>query len=405
MKEMDSKHQLRSQASLKLANSLMQIHNVIFYFLIFGSGLAFGFTLSFFLRDISFNFQINQKFSTQTAPLISQQFLLSLSPPPPPPLSNISTKTPARTGLSEFLRLPNASHDMAEKELLWRASLVPRIHEFPFKVVPKVAFLFLSRGSLPFAPLWELFFKGHDGLYSVYWHTSPRFNGTVPKNSVFHGRRIPSQEVQWGENSMIEAERRLLANALLDFSNKRFVLLSESCIPLFNFSTVYSYLTGSAQSFVEVYDLNSPVGRGRYSPLMRPVIHLRQWRKGSQWFEMDRDLAIEVVSDRTYFVEFQSFCTGSCYSDEHYLPTFVSIKFWKKNSNRTITWVDWSLGGPHPRKFTRLDVTIDFLKRLRNGNTCRYNGNTTNICHLFARKFTPNALDRLLRFAPKLMKF
>ncbi|KAJ8773104.1 hypothetical protein K2173_028281 [Erythroxylum novogranatense] len=398
MKKLQSQQQLRSQAPFNLVQALMQIHNLIFYLLIFGSGLAFGFTLSIFLKDISFSVQLNQ-FSIQS-PLLSQ----SLSSLTPPPASNISNITTIRNGVNEFTRLPDTSHDMDEKELLWRASLVPRIHEFPFKVVPKVAFLFLSRGSLPFAPLWELFFRGHEGLYSIYWHTSPNFNGTVPENSVFYDRRIASQEVRWGENSMIEAERRLLANALLDFSNKRFVLLSEACVPLFNFSTVYSYLTGSEQSFIEVYDLNSPVGRGRYSPLMRPIIYLRQWRKGSQWFEVDRDLAIEVVSDRTYFPEFQSFCTGSCYSDEHYLPTFVSIRFWKKNSNRTITWVDWSLGGPHPRRFTRVNVTIDFLESLRNKNTCEYNGKTTNICYLFARKFAPNALDRLLRFAPKVIK-
>ena len=38
------------------------------------------------------------------------------------------------------------------------------------------------------------------------------------------------QEVGWGKVNMIEAERRLLANALLDTSNERFVLVSEACI-------------------------------------------------------------------------------------------------------------------------------------------------------------------------------
>jgi hypothetical protein len=87
------------------------------------------------------------------------------------------------------------------------------------------------------------------------------------------------------------------------------------------------------------------------------------------------------------------------------LPTLVSIKFWKRNANRTLTWVDWSKGGAHPSKFIRTHVTFDFLERLRFGSTCEYNGKTTNVCHLFARKFTPHALDRLLRFAPKLMQF
>ncbi|KAH9722829.1 Core-2/I-branching beta-1,6-N-acetylglucosaminyltransferase family protein [Citrus sinensis] len=296
-------------------------------------------------------------------------------------------------------------HDMTEEELLWRASMSPRIHEYPFKRVPKVAFLFLTRGAVTLAPLWEKFFHGHEGLYSIYVHSSPSFNETVPQSSVFHGRRIPSKEVQWGKFSMLEAERRLLANALLDITNQRFVLLSESCIPLFNFSTIYNYLINSSKAFIEAYDLPGPVGRGRYNRPMRPVIRLEQWRKGSQWFEMDRALALEVISDKKYFVTFKRHCKASCYADEHYLPTFVSVKFWKRNSNRSLTWVDWSKGGPHPAKFQRRDVTIEFLKRLRSGSHCEYNGKSTNICFLFARKFLPNALDRLLRFAPKVMGF
>lgn len=296
-------------------------------------------------------------------------------------------------------------HAMGEAELLWRASMVPKIDEFPFKRVPKVAFMFLTRGPVLLAPLWEKFFEGHEGLYSIYVHSDPSFNGSDPEKSVFYGRRIPSQVVEWGQVNMVEAERRLLANALLDTSNQRFVLLSESCIPLFNFSTIYTYLTNSTQNFVEAYDLPGPVGRDRYNRLMGPNITIEQWRKGAQWFEMDRGLAVEVVADRKFFPVFQKYCKGSCYADEHYLPTFVSAKFGETNSNRTLTFVDWSKGGPHPAKFTRNDVTLELLERLRSGKKCKYNGESTNVCFLFARKFTPHSLDRLLRFAPKVMQF
>ena len=211
--------------------------------------------------------------------------------------------------------------------------------------------------------------------------------------------------MQWGNFSMLEAERRLLANALLDISNHRFVLLSESCIPLFNFSTIYSYLMASTKSFIEAYDLPGPVGRARYDHRMKPIVTIGQWRKGSQWFEMDRGLAIEVISDRKYFAVFRECCEASCYADEHYLPTFVSIEFWRRNANRSLTWVDWSNGGAHPAGFWRRDVTVEFLQSLRTESHCQYNGNNTDICFLFARKFLPGTLNRLLRVAPKLMKF
>ncbi|KAI4386479.1 hypothetical protein MLD38_004410 [Melastoma candidum] len=121
---------------------------------------------------------------------------------------------------------------------------------------------------------------------------------------------------------------------------------------------------------------------------------------------MDRSLALAVVSDRTYFPTFQKFCKHSCYADEHYLPTFVNARFPGRISNRSLTWVDWSKGGPHPYRFARrTDVTVELLKRLRGGRQCEYNGNTTDTCFLFARKFLPQTLDRLLRFAPKIMHF
>ncbi|KAI3451778.1 hypothetical protein Pfo_008443 [Paulownia fortunei] len=82
-------------------------------------------------------------------------------------------------------------HNMSDDELLWRAS---QVQEFPGKLVPyKVAFMFLTPGPLPLAPLWDKFFKGHEGMYSIYVHPHPSYNDSVPQSSAFYGRRIPSQ--------------------------------------------------------------------------------------------------------------------------------------------------------------------------------------------------------------------
>ncbi|XP_076918322.1 glycosyltransferase BC10-like [Bidens hawaiensis] len=295
---------------------------------------------------------------------------------------------------------------MTDEELIWRASMVAKVREHPFERTPKVAFMFLVRGPVVLAPLWEGFLKGYNRLFTIYVHGSNRsWNVTEPEGSVFHGRRVPSKGVEWGKVNMIEAERRLLANALLDYSNQRFVLLSEACIPLFNFSMVYSYLINSKYNFVESYDLAGPVGRDRYSKKMAPVVDIKEWRKGSQWFEMDRDLAVEVIADKKYFSVFHDFCDGKCFADEYYLPTFVTKIFGGTNANRTLTFVDWKIPGAHPTQYTSNDVTKKFLLKLRDNRSCEYNGKKNQICYLFARKFAPRALDRLLKIAPKLMQF
>ncbi|KAF5751908.1 hypothetical protein HS088_TW02G00927 [Tripterygium wilfordii] len=98
--------------------------------------------------------------------------------------------------LEDLIAPKDMLHWTNDEERLLLASMVPGISEYPRNHTPKVAFMFLSWGRLPLAPLWERFFKGHEGLYSIYLHTSPEFSEGPPESSVFHKRRIPSK-VRW----------------------------------------------------------------------------------------------------------------------------------------------------------------------------------------------------------------
>lgn len=83
--------------------------------------------------------------------------------------------------------------DYRNDELFWRASLVPYKEEYPFKRVPKVAFMLLTRGDLPLLQLWERFFDGKDvNKYSIYVHSLPGYVLSVSNTSVFYKRQIPS---------------------------------------------------------------------------------------------------------------------------------------------------------------------------------------------------------------------
>lgn len=307
-------------------------------------------------------------------------------------------------GLEHWIRPPsNLMHTMSDKELLWRASLVPRIKKYPFNRVPKIAFMFLTKGPLPLAPLWEMFLKGHEGRYSIYLHSLPSFHSEFPSSSVFYRRQIPSQVSEWGRMSMCDAERRLLANALLDIANEWFILVSESCIPLYDFSLIYHYILRSKYSFMGAFDDPGPYGRGRYSYQMTPEVNVTQWRKGAQWFEVNRRLAINIVEDTTYYPKFEEFCRPACYVDEHYFPTMLTIQAGNHLANRSLTWVDWSRGGPHPATFGKADITEEFIKRIRSGQKCVYNNQPSTVCFLFARKFAPSALEPLLQLVPKFL--
>ncbi|KAJ7958667.1 Core-2/I-branching beta-1,6-N-acetylglucosaminyltransferase family protein [Quillaja saponaria] len=281
---------------------------------------------------------------------------------------------------------------------------------------PKIAFLFLTQSSLPFEKLWHMFFQGHEGRFSVYIHASREKPAHVSR--YFVGRDIHSEKVAWGKISMVDAEKRLLANALRDPDNQHFVLLSDSCVPVHHFEYVYKYLMFTKVSFIDCFVDPGPHGTGRYSERMLPEVEKRDFQKGSQWFSMKREHALMVMADCLYYAKFKFYCrpnmdSGNCYADEHYFPTFFHMIDPSGISNFSVTHVDWSEAKWHPKSYSAHDVTYQLLKNITSVDEiirvstdgkktvmttpCIWNG-VKQPCYLFARKFNPETLDKLLLF-------
>ncbi|GJP37015.1 hypothetical protein CLOM_g21473 [Closterium sp. NIES-68] len=285
----------------------------------------------------------------------------------------------------------------------------------------RVAFMFLTKGPAPLAPLWERFFKGHEHRYSIYVHASPGY--VFPKNAstLFSNNTIRSESVGWGLPTMVDAERRLMAAALAEPANHRFVLLSESCIPVKSFNYIWDYLMGTRYSFVSSFFIDRPVCSGRYDKHMQPKIPLSRWRKGSQWFSATRRHVNMIIDDDSIHELFQKYCRGDkwhhhCYADEHYIPTLLNIKDPGRVANRTITYVDFPPLQQHPTSFLPPNVTEELFQNItepldyslfnvvehrdkipQSAYTlpCSLSGKKRT-CFLFARKFPPSALPALL---------
>jgi hypothetical protein len=117
---------------------------------------------------------------------------LSLAPDAVLPAPASAGKAP----LDRWKRAPaSAWHNMTDEELLWAASWRPSVRRYPYRRTPKVAFMFLTRGPLPLAPLWDRFFAGAGdaALFSVYVHATPGYRHDFPPASAFHRRFVPSQ--------------------------------------------------------------------------------------------------------------------------------------------------------------------------------------------------------------------
>ncbi|URD97855.1 Core-2/I-Branching enzyme [Musa troglodytarum] len=229
----------------------------------------------------------------------------------------------------------------------------------------------------------NLYLQGHEGRFSIYVHASRE--KPVHVSPLFDGRDIQSGKVVWGKISMVDAERRLLANALQDPDNQHFVLLSDSCVPLHNFVYVYNYLMGTNVSFIDCFWDPGPHGNARYTEHMLLEIEEKDFRKGSQrmrrwmnvrvevqlgwWFSMKRRHALIVLADSLYYTKFKLYCkpgfdSRNCYADEHYLPTLLSMVDPTEIANWSVTHVDWSEGKWHPKAYRAQDITFELLKNI-----------------------------------------
>ena len=139
---------------------------------------------------------------------------------------------------------------------------------------------------------------------------------------------------------------------------------------------------------------------------MLPEVPWSKFRVGSQFFVLNRDLAVSVIADKKIWRKFNKTCTDvyNCYVEEHYFSTFVAMAMEGLVTSvgtdeveravysdcvvpRTVTYVEWPLfnNDGHPRSFAKEEVGMHLILSLRRNNS-----------FLFARKFSDDCLQPLL---------
>ena len=228
---------------------------------------------------------------------------------------------------------------------------------------PRIAFLFLVRDRLLNPGVWRRFFAGREAECDLHIHSKRPFRGA---DFARHALPDPAP-TRWGW--LLGAELRLLRRALENPAADRFLLLSESCLPLRGFGAVAEALRGDGRSWIDVRPERNPERRP-------PDFPAESFRKQSQWMALTRPHAELMARDGTVAPLF----LNAPIADEHYpISLLAALGRLGEVADRPPTYVDWTTapGAGRPRTFPRALVDAD--RRALSG--ARAAGT------LFARKF------------------
>lgn len=272
-------------------------------------------------------------------------------------------------------------------------------------------------------------FISRQHLFDVWVHPAVDFPG-FPLDSVFYGREIPREfrvSTVWGTHTIIDATRALLAAALTNPRAEKFVLMSESDVPLYSPMALYTQIMAESRSRVNACNNTGGTEQnaedkvfldqqqkederviqasGKFPLRSKPATPLRgrpdwnhndgyrlrddmiaeglklsTWRKSWQWIALTRRHAQLAVDDIHVDATFRTTCRRRwdpdwcdhrvCYSDEHYFPTLLSVRGLENETDcyGELTDRDWSRVAsvdPHPWEYRPKEVEAGLIKRLR----------------------------------------
>jgi hypothetical protein len=233
--------------------------------------------------------------------------------------------------------------------------------------IPQIGFLFLTRGEINNPDIWIQYFKNVDpNKYRLFIHPKdPKAlrSALWSKNTVI----LNPIATNWGTISIVKATLILLNAANNNPNIKKFILVSESCIPTCSFDKLYDSIMCHNLSYIS-YNFSLNIDRLKIiNNTSNLNLTTNLWAKQSQWMILDKKhvhmIFLNNIKNTLYLNCFQ-YCPAA---DEHYFINFL-IHICKCDQktiiNKKTTYVDWSTKLPHPRTFHYLDRNlVDYCKK------------------------------------------
>jgi hypothetical protein len=233
----------------------------------------------------------------------------------------------------------------------------------------KIALCFLTYENLSQPKLWSRIINNNKNKLNVYIHNK---NDFIDNEYKLHEYCIQNKvETNYANKSLVEATLILFKEAYKDETNCFFILLSDKCIPLYNFEYIYKEIFISNSNIISsIHTKDKRYGfltnPERYQELTDPTfLTIKKTVKDSQWLSLNRTTVnffiennfLNMYSDKFFAV------------DEHYFGN-ICIKFNIPYLNRKITFVNWlqKSDNKSDRQFPKTyeKITHQMLKKIMN---------------------------------------
>jgi len=219
----------------------------------------------------------------------------------------------------------------------------------------KVAFCFLTYDNLSQPTLWNNFFSNKQDKYNIYIHNKLPF---VDETYHFEKYCIDScVKTKYAHISVVKATFELFKKALLDPENQYFILLSETCIPLYNFDHIYS----------RIQEINTNIIQSGYNNSMERFIDLtdenffdkNNFVKQNPCLILNRQtVEFFINNDFTYLFNDKFYAP-----DEHYFVNLCN-KFNINYVNSNINYANWEFNHQgRPKTYNELTIEEVIHKR------------------------------------------
>lgn len=220
-----------------------------------------------------------------------------------------------------------------------------------------IGFLFLTYDDVFNENVWVEYFNGaNKNEYKIFVHPKDKIN--IKNQAFFKDCIVPNVcKTNWGDFSLLEAQRILMKNAVDVQEIDHVILVSHNTLPTTSFRALYDYLK-TRKSIISYSLASIPEHCSRYHAIKNPCFPKNRFLFQSQWCILSRHHTKILLMDHE---KIKTIFGNMRIPDEHVYVNYLKRYKNKKIEKKKINYIEWS--GGTPKTFYKL--SRDFITKIK----------------------------------------